>query len=164
MIAIEPLIKPEWEHFFNVVNSEEDWIIPLLSSIDGVNGQEAFWRPGESVASIAEITLHATGWLEETLRAILGMPEKENEDWPAAPEPSEANWRAMTEKLKLTVADLSRALHNLSLEELYGAPKGRTSKRSTLLTNILVHNAYHAGQIVKLRQTHGARAAVGGPV
>jgi hypothetical protein len=152
MTTIEPLIKPEWEHFFNIVNTEEDWITPLLNSIDGVNAREAFWRAGGNVASIADITLHTNGWLEQTLRAVLGMPEQENEDWPSAPEATESNWRAMVERLKLTVADLSRALHNLSLEELYGAPKGRKSKRSTLLTNILVHNAYHAGQIVKLRQ------------
>ena len=156
MNVIEPFIKPEWEHFFNIVNTEEDWITPLLNSIDGVNAREAFWRPGGSVASIADISLHVTGWLEETLRSVLGMPEQENEDWPAAPEATESNWRAMIDRLKLTVADLSRALHNLSLEELYGAPKGRESKRSTLITNILVHNAYHAGQIVKLRQAYVA--------
>ena len=156
MTSIEPLIKPEWDHFFNIVNTEEDWITPLLNSIDGVNAREAFWRPGGDVASIADITIHTNGWLEQTLRGILGMPEQENEDWPTPPESTEANWRGMLDRLKLTVADLSRALHNLSLEELYGAPKGRESKRSTMITNILVHNAYHAGQIVKLRQAYVA--------
>lgn len=159
MISIEPLIKPEWDHFFNIVNTEEDWITPLLNSIDGVKAREAFWRPGESVASIADITLHTNGWLEQTLRAVLGMPEQENEDWPSAPEATESNWRATIDRLKLTVADLSRAVHNLSLEELYGTPKGKESKRSTMITNILVHNAYHAGQIVKLRQAYAALEA-----
>ena len=60
------------------------------------------------------------------------------------------------ETLKATVADLSRALHNLSLEELYHPPRGKESRRSTMLTNIFVHSAYHAGQIVKLRQAHSA--------
>ena len=156
MTTIEPLIKPEWDHFFAIVNTQEDWITPLLNSIDGVKAREAFWRPGGSVASIADVVLHVSGWLEQTLRGVLGMPEQENEDWPAPPESTDANWRAILDRLKLTVADLSRALHNLSLEELYGTPKGRESKRSTMITNILVHNAYHAGQIVKLRQAYVA--------
>lgn len=159
MTSIEPFIKPEWDHFFDIVNTKDDWITPLLNSIDGVNAREAFWRPGGNVASVGDIVLHATGWLEQTLRSVLGMPEQENEDWPAPPEPTEANWRGMLDRLKLTVADLSRALHNLSLEELYGAPKGSESKRSTMITNILVHNAYHAGQIVKLRQAYAALEA-----
>ena len=152
MTTLEPIIKSEWDHFFDIVHTEEDWITPLLNSLDGVNAQEAFWRPGGTVASIADIVLHTNGWLEQTLRGVLGMPEQDNTDWPEPPEATEANWLELTNRLKSTIGDLSRALHNLSLEELYNPPQGRKSRRSTMLTNILVHSAYHAGQIVKLRQ------------
>jgi uncharacterized damage-inducible protein DinB len=160
MNTLEPLIKSDWDHFFDIVHTEEDWITPLLNSIDGVSAREAFWRPGGSVASIADIVLHTNGWLESTLRAVLGMPEQDNEDWPDAPEATQANWTGLVDRLKLTVADLSRALHNLALEELYSPPKGRESRRSTMLTNILVHSAYHAGQVVKLRQAYAATEAL----
>lgn len=162
MTTLEPIIKSEWRHFFEVAHTEEDWITPLLLSIEGLSAREAFWRPGSAVASIADIVLHANGWLEQTLRGVLGMPEGENEDWPLAPEATETNWQTIVELLKGTVADLSRALHNLSLEELYNPPKGRESRRSTMLTNILVHSAYHAGQIVKLRQVCAAQLEAAG--
>ncbi|MBI1756876.1 MAG: DinB family protein [Fimbriimonas ginsengisoli] len=155
------LVKKDWEHFFSIVNTEEAWIIPLLSAVDSVTYEQAFWRPGGQVASIADIMMHATGWLESTLRGVLGMPELDNEDWPEPPAPSEAAWSEMVARLKATVLDLSRALHNLSLEELYSTPTGRETKRSTMITDILVHNAYHAGQIVKLRQAHDALETAG---
>ena len=152
-------VRKEWGHFFTIVHTEDDWIIPLLSAVDGVTADQAFWRPGGEVASIADIALHASGWLGATLQALLGLPETDNVDWPEPAATSEAAWAEIVSHLKETVADLSRALHNLSLEELYAPPAGRQSQRGTLLTNILVHNAYHAGQIVKLRQAHAVQPA-----
>jgi hypothetical protein len=156
MNTLEPEIQAAWHHFFEVVHTEEDWITPLLNSIDGVDATAAFWRPAGEVASTAAIVAHVTGHLEATLRAVLGMADQDYEDWPETPAPTDANWRAMRERLLLVVSDLRRALHNWSLEEIYGKPKGRQSKRSTMVTDILVHNAYHAGQIVKLKQAYAA--------
>lgn len=152
-------IKGDWDHFFTIVNEEEGWIVPLLSAVDGVTFEQAFWRPAGKVSSIVDITLHATGWLNATLQNVLGLPEVDNEDWPEPPAPSAEAWSEAVARLKRTIADLSRALHNLSLEELYGVPSGRDSKRSTMITDILVHSAYHAGQIVKLRQTQAVLGA-----
>jgi uncharacterized damage-inducible protein DinB len=164
MMHLEPAIRAEWDHFFLTVNEQEDWITPMLLSVEGVNTCEAFWKPGGSAASIADIVLHVTGWLENTLQNVLGLREQENEDWPEPGEPGEESWAEMRSRLRATVADLSRALHNLGLEELYSPPTERKSRRSTMLTNILVHNAYHAGQIVKLRQAFAATEAGGSPV
>jgi hypothetical protein len=86
----------------------------------------------------------------------MGTAEGKNEDWPNPPAPSEQAWEDMQQGLKGTICDLSRALHNLSLEELYSQPNGGELKRSTTLTDIFVHSAYHAGQIVKLRQIYAA--------
>lgn len=152
MKQLEPLIKSEWGHFYDAVNTEEDWITPLIESVEGVGAPEAFWRPSGEVASIAEIIAHVSGHLEATLRAVLGMPDQDYSDWPETGPADQAQWQGMVERLKLTVADLHRALHNWELEEIYAIPTGRQSRRSTMLTNILVHNAYHAGQIIKLRQ------------
>ncbi len=151
-------VKQDWDHFFTIVTREDGWITPLLSSVDGVTYDEAFWKVGTGVASIAAITMHATGWLESTLNGVLGLPEIDNTDWPEAPAASDQALSDIKERLHRAVMDLSRALHNLKLEELYGAPEGAESKRSTMLTDILVHSAYHAGQIVKLRQAYAAIA------
>ncbi len=159
MPAIETNLKSEWDHFFAIVNTDTDWITPLMGAIDGVTPGQAFWKPGPNVASIAEIALHANGWLETTLREILGAPFQDNVDWPTAPAPSEASWESIAARLRSTVGDLSRALHNLELEELLSNPPGSSESRSSALTSILVHNAYHSGQIVKLRQSHDAIVA-----
>lgn len=151
-------LKSEWDHFFAIVNTDDDWIVPMLRALEGVSAEQAFWRPGDRVASIVDITLHATGWLEATLCELLRLPAPGNEDWPPAPSPSEDAWRAISQKMRDVIGELSRAMHGLKLEELLSSPGSDSSTRSTLLTNILVHNAYHAGQIVKLRQSFEAIA------
>ncbi len=157
MHTLEPVIKSEWDHFFAAVNTEEDWITPLLNAVDGVEAEAALWKPAGEIASIAEIVAHVNGHLEATLRAVLGMADQDYDDWPPLIGTGESAWTTLVERLKLTVADLHRALHNWSLDEIYGVPRGKESKRSTMVTNILVHNAYHAGQIVKLRQAFAFR-------
>lgn len=152
MNTLSIAVKSDWDHFYAIVHTEDDWITPLLNAVEGIGVEEAFWRPGGEVASIADIVVHLTGHFEATLRSVLGMAEQDYEDWPATPEPSAASWQSLMDRLKLTVADLNRALHNWSFEEIYGVPRGHEARRSTMMTNILVHNAYHAGQIVKLRQ------------
>jgi len=157
--ATQTNVKSEWNHFFAIVNTDDDWIVPMLHAVEGVTAEEAFWRPGGAVASIADISLHATGWLEATLRELMGLPSEQNVDWPPAPEPDENAWQAISKRLRDTIGELSRALYNLKLDQLLSSPGANGETRSTLLTNILVHTAYHAGQIVKLRQAFAATAA-----
>lgn len=149
-------VKAAWTQLFTTVHTEDGWITAVLPSIEGVEAPEAFWRPAEGIPSIAEVLLHVDGWLATIVRGIRGEPGGENEDWPAAPEGTVANWVALRERVASRIAEANSVLEALDVEALYENRPGDVGTRAAALGDIFAHNAYHAGQIVRTRQLYAA--------
>lgn len=150
-------IHQDWVHFFEAVHTDDGWITPLLSSVSGISADVARWKPAPQIASIWEIVAHATGWIEDLLADLTGATSIDVTDWPGIDQESESSWQATVARLQEQVSLLGRQVSGLTVEELYEAPIRIRKRRSERLTNIFIHNAYHTGQIIKMRQLYAAQ-------
>lgn len=153
-------LKTNLDYQFGLVHLNEDWIAPLLKAVEDTTFEEARFQPEPGVASIWEIVLHATGWMEDLLHDLSGSPNAGVTDWPSVEDDSPQAWRETQQRARALVVLLQDQLVQLCEEGLAGKVEGGDSTKAQRIASILVHNAYHAGQIVKIRQVFKARSAV----
>lgn len=149
-------LRSSWDQFFTTVHLEEGWITPLLVAIDSLEASEAFWKPADGIPSIAEVLLHVDGWLSVVVKGVRGEKSGDNEDWPDVPEASDEAWRDLHGRVSGRVQEAKAVLDGLSDAQLYEERPCDEGTRADALSDIFVHNAYHAGQIVRTRQLYAA--------
>jgi uncharacterized damage-inducible protein DinB len=123
--------------------------------------------------SIWQLVCHMNFWMVYELKRIHGdkpiYPAHASESWPVntAP-PSGEEWRravALFRDLLAELAALADSSPNVLAEEVGATHPDHTKRSSTMLAVLwqtLVHNSYHIGQVVTLRQTLGAWPPKGG--
>lgn len=116
--------------------------------------------------TIYGIVWHAAYWMDYEKKRIDGMspryPDHAEGSWPKTPAPkNDAEWEATVSWFRRGIADLL-ALAERPPGEI-DRPVSRTHDSSNQGDNVadivwqtLVHNSYHVGQIVLLRQALGA--------
>lgn len=157
-MANQPL-KTTFEYLNKAVHTEDGWIHPLRDAVKDVTATEAAWRPAPEVASIWEVTAHATPYLYDVLRALKGEERKAHEDWHEITQSSEKAWTALRDELLAGIDALGAEIEKLKDADFVVAPPNRETARWELLVDISVHDAYHAGQIIKLKQLYSAKHA-----
>jgi uncharacterized damage-inducible protein DinB len=133
------------------------WHGPALRPIlDGVTWRAAAKRPLPDAHTIWELLLHITVWMSIVTRRLEGaeiptLPPAE--DWPAAPEPSEAGWRVALDGLTQAQRVLESAVQKLNDDRLRETVLGDVPYSVyTMLHGVVQHNLYHAGQIALLKK------------
>ena len=136
----------------------------VLGSLRGVSVEVAAWKPYPDRHSIWELALHIAYWNYAVWRRITdagegGFPRSPS-NWPAAPEPPDPE--AWDEDRRLV-----REWHDRLVAAIEGfdghrldEPAGEGAKTSfaDLITGVLLHDTYHAGQIQimkRLASSHG---------
>jgi len=139
---------------FEYSYKHDDWVNPLAEALAGVTAAEAAWRPDPGVRGIWDIVLHMAVWTEnivERMRSGEGIHPAEGA-WPPPPaEPDETAWEAAQRRLWDGLSALQAYLETNSLAALTGSPYGLPD-----LLCRFIHNAYHIGQITKLRELRAA--------
>lgn len=135
-----------------MAHTEEGWILPLADAVRKVDHSCATWRPAKGVASIWEILAHAVPYTEALDASLTGAPIVEAPDWPKVTDASEAAWEAMKARAISACERLEATLAQISDEDLLSPPPGKKTARARRVMEIAIHDAYHAGQIVKLAQ------------
>lgn len=133
----------------------DDWVNPLAEALAGLTAAEAAWKPGPGVRGIWDIVLHMAVWTENIVERM-----RSGEDvtpaggkWPPPPAaPDEAAWEAAQRRLWDALAALQAYIETHSLDALAGSPYGL----GDLLCRF-IHNAYHIGQITKMRELRAAQ-------
>lgn len=132
----------------------------VLGSLRGVRAEVAAWKPYPDRHSIWELALHIAYWNYAVLRRVTdagqgGFPRSPS-NWPDVPEPpDEAAWAADRR--------LVREWHDRLVTAVRGFDDGRldheageTAKTRTtyadLITGVLLHDTYHAGQIQLMKR------------
>lgn len=133
---------------YDRTHREGDWILPLIDSLDGVTAQEAAWKPMPEEASIWEIVNHAFSWTHHIEQRLQGR-EIEYEGWPPQTDFSEAAWQQTRTRLQETLQALRTQIEAIRAAELYQDHQDGTLFRGIM--SVVIHNAYHTGQITKLR-------------
>lgn len=133
------------------------WHGPALREIlAGVAWQAAAQRPIPGAHTIWELVLHLTVWISVPTRRMQGaeiptLPP--DQDWPAAPEPSEAGWQQALDRLAQAQHDLENAVRDCTDDRLREKVVGDVPYSIyTLLHGVVQHNLYHAGQIALLKK------------
>jgi len=116
--------------------------------------------------SIFGLVWHAAYWMEYEEKRIAGgappYPEHAEESWPPSPAPKdEAEWAATVAWFRRGIealqalADLPSSEGVRSVARTHGA-SNQADTVADITWQTLVHNSYHIGQIVVLRQALGA--------
>jgi hypothetical protein len=139
---------------FEYSYQHDDWVNPLADALAGVTAAEAAWRPGPGGKGIWDIVLHMAVWTENIVaRMRSGEAVRPAEGaWPPPPAvPDEAAWEAAQRRLWDALAALQAFIETNTLDALAGSPYGLGD-----LFCRFIHNAYHIGQITKLRELRAA--------
>ena len=76
-----------------------------------------------------------------------------DQDWPAAPEPSESGWRHALDQLAQAQRGLEEQVRKLTDDRLREKVLGDVPYSIyTMLHGVVQHNLYHAGQIALLKK------------
>ena len=131
----------------------------LLELLEGVTPKQAAAKPIAGWKSIWELVLHAIVW-QDAVRAHLagrwpvikiGGPK----DWPPAPRPTEAAWRATVAKLRRSNAALVEAARAYPEAKLEQPLKEGATSAYTQLHGAAQHNLWHAGEMAALKRAQG---------
>jgi len=96
--------------------------------------------------------------MKETTRTLGGgtyVSLQGDQDWPAPPESTDANWTAAVASIVESNAALIAAVSELSEDALCEKVGGQEFSLYGLLHGVAQHNIYHAGQIVLLKKAAG---------
>ena len=151
--------KQTFDYLHRAVHTEDGWIHPLKDAVQDVTAAEAAWKPGAYVASIWEVVAHTTPYVYDVLRALRGEERQPHEDWHEIADTSEKAWAELKGQLLAGIEALGAEIGKLSEADFAVAPPNRESPRWEILVDVAVHDSYHAGQIVKLRQLYTAKHA-----
>lgn len=136
----------------------------VLGALRGVSAEVAAWRPYPDRHSIWALALHVAYWNYAVERRLTGAPRgsfpRRPSNWPrpTGGDPVAA-WSADRELVRQAHDSLVEALRRFDparLDQLAGGKRKTTY--ADLITGILLHDTYHAGQIQMLKRlarSHG---------
>lgn len=136
----------------------------VLGALRGVAPKVAAWKPYPDRHSIWGLALHIAYWNYAVERRITGTPRgrfpRSPSNWPDVPDPpSQAEWdedRRFVREGHDRLVDALSAFDPSRLDEAAGG-EGKTTY-ADLITGIVLHETYHAGQIQMMKRlaaSHG---------
>lgn len=130
-----------------------NWITSVQEALNEVGAEEAAWKPGPAERSIFEIVLHMTVWTDWAAN-FLREQDTEVLDWPPVTRTDEAAWNEARDNLNHALTAFRASIAALAPDDLSHTPVPEVTQTTNLsaLLSILIHNAYHAGQITKLHE------------
>jgi uncharacterized damage-inducible protein DinB len=132
------------------------WHGPALANVlEGVSHEAAARRPIPSAHSVWEIVLHVTAWAQIARERLNGEsiadPPSER-DWPPVTAVGLDAWRLAIEQLAFAHRMLAADIRDLSDDGLDAMVPGTEYPVWILLTGVVEHGVYHAGQIALLKR------------
>ena len=129
----------------------------LKGSIRGLTPEEAAWRPHRHRHNIQEIVVHAAYWKYAVRRRLTGERRGsfplEGSNWFRRSRADEAAWRADVKLLDECHRLLREAVAKLDPRALDRSTPGQGPR--WLISGIIAHDLYHAGQIQLLKKLMG---------
>ncbi|MFY0543651.1 DinB family protein [Brevibacillus sp. H7] len=148
-------------HELELTFDKEGWFPPLKDALKGLTAAQASWRPpGEAANTIWETVNHMLFYKERLLQVIQGIDPihtaNSNDDTFAVDHTvdDEEAWQATINRAER----IQRELHNL-LSAMSDADFDRLFSQTSLglsTFNIIMHDAFHTGQIVQTRKLQGS--------
>ena len=154
------MTKEELIDQFSTCYDQNGWFVAVRNAIDGVNVEEAAWKPSENVNCIWEMLSHLNYYNNAYLQRFRGVDfeydVESNDETFSVGEYDEDAWQADIERFDTVMTEWLAALEltdKSKFAEL--VPNKEDTTWAELVGLISTHNAYHAGQILLLRKLHG---------
>jgi len=151
---------------FDMHCHENDWFASMDQALHGVITAEAAWTSSGISNSIWQIVNHLIFWNEDVIHRIKGTenPHKAevNEETfgnPGDPE-DEIGWVQTVQRLNEVMNKLKTVIADLDDEKLKAPYAANRYSIERLLSNIMMHDTYHLGQIVLLRKLQSSWGGV----
>ncbi|MFG0214006.1 DinB family protein [Brevibacillus porteri] len=148
-------------HGWECTYDKEDWYPPLKEALSGVSAAEASWRPvGEAANTIWENVSHLLYYKERLLHRLLGTEfsgsAETNDDTfiPSGGPDDEDAWQATLLRTESVHRHIHEKLSLLTDEDL-NQTATYTPIYQTVMSLVL-HDAFHTGQIVQIRKLQGS--------
>ena len=128
----------------------------LRGSIRGLSADDVIWRPRSDRHNIQEIVVHAAYWKYVVHRrltgAVRGSFPLKGSNWFTRNAADERLWRADGRLLEDMHRQLRQALLELEPAQLSRSPESSSVSNVSLLSGVIAHDLYHAGQIQLLKR------------
>lgn len=129
----------------------------LRGSVRRVNAAQAACRPAPGRHNIQELVVHAAYWKYAVWRRLTGaergsFPLKGSNWFERGSRPDEHVWREDVALLERMHKQLRAAVAALPVRDLYKTPRGSKVNNFVMLSGIIAHDLYHAGQIQLLKR------------
>ncbi|MNB78190.1 DinB family protein [Paenibacillus camerounensis] len=135
--------------------NDPSWYLPFMHAVEGMTEEEAFWKPGAGMHSIAELTQHLLYWNRtwqsryEAGRMNAVPPIGDNNNSFILPE------NVPFGELKSGLLDVLLRWQTLLAGDRLEAQVAGFPEPALwweIISNAATHNAYHIGQIVYARR------------
>lgn len=140
----------------------EEWIVPLSTALAGVTGEQAAWAPPGGGNTIWQTVNHINYYNARILSRLKGIDPgtavETNEETFAGVGGSqeEAAWAVVQSETKRIQLELREVIASLSESDLEAPYANSNESVGRQLARWLLHDAYHAGQIVLIRRQQGS--------
>jgi hypothetical protein len=124
---------------------------PLRKMLDGVDESTANARPIPNARTIAELTSHATAWIEIVERRARGERVKVTPRMDF-PDTEGVSWAGIVSRLERAHAKLIETVGAMSDEQLEAKVPGKRYSQEYMLFGVAHHNTYHAAQMAMLKK------------
>ena len=145
---------------------ENEWFASIDQALHEVTAAEAAWTSSGNSNSIWQIVNHLIFWNEDVIHRIKGTenPRKAEDNEvtfgnPGDPE-DEFGWTQTVQRLNEVMSNLKGVIAELNDEKLKAPYAANSNSMERLLSNIMMHDTYHVGQIVLLRKLQSSWAGV----
>jgi len=133
----------------------------LRGSIRRVSAADAAWRPARGRHSIQEIVVHCAYWKYAVRRRFTGEPRASfplrGSNWFPRRRRDEQAWRDDIDLLDNAHRRLRLVIAKLGLRQAEQTPRGSSVSNRAILSGIIAHDLYHAGQIQLLKRLRTSR-------
>jgi uncharacterized damage-inducible protein DinB len=145
---------------------ENEWFASMDQALHEVSAAEAAWTSSGISNSIWQIVNHLIFWNEDVIHRIKGTENpykaEDNEETfgnPGNPD-DEIGWSETVQRLNEVMKKLKTVIVDLDDEKLKVPYAPNSSSIERLLSNIMMHDTYHIGQIVLLRKLQSSWSGV----
>lgn len=132
------------------------WFVPLTMAIDGLNAQQASLTINQDNNSIEQILHHLMYWNDLYLQRYKDKDFRfiEIDNNSTFNNVNKLDWAQTIDKIRMVFSEWENRLiesEETKLNSIVG--NGRRTWHS-VIGNLIIHNAYHIGQIVAIRKFH----------
>lgn len=142
----------------------QEWIIPLSAALRGLSAEQADWQPPGGGNTIRETLTHLNYYNQRLLNRLKntasgsGVPTNEATFTSSEHPKDSTGWNALLEETERIATGLGQALDGLTDSDLEApySPANAQIPFGEELARWMLHDAYHAGQIVLIRRQQGS--------